>query len=255
MSDEKKLSVVPGPAAPKTTNGSGAVAGQPAAAAKPAPPRTAGQRLDDLEKGLMQLFQNLDGLFRQSQTQGEAIKLLGNKVDALAKSVQRNETPTDENLSKIMIQNNIDELKAKVDNLIKAQILVPTDIVGKTSFVVGRELEADSDKVINPRLQFALTALQKQVTEKIDGHLVGDIITVEEGKARFEVLEVYNIQNPQAAAPAPAADQGQAATTDSTAPAASAPAATSAASTEAPAASTAPTAPAAQAISTSTAGN
>lgn len=257
MSDEKaKLAAVPNPPA-SSTNGSGAAAGQKPAAAKPVPPRTAGQRLDDLEKGLGQLFQNLDNLFRDSNVQRDAVKLLGNKVDALAKAIRRSEEPTDDTLSKIMIENNVEELKGKVDNLVKAKILVATDIVGKTSFVVGRELEADSDKIINPRLQFALTALQKEVGEKIDGHLVGDIIVVEEGKARFEVLEVYNIQappQPQAVAPAatstetdvtataPAAQAAQAATPAATTPApaaqASAPAVSAPAATPAPAAST-----------------
>lgn len=175
------------------------------AAAKPLPPKSAGQRLDELEKALMSLFSNLEGLAREQKTIREAVMLLGNKVDALAKANIRGEAPTDETLSQIMIDNNVQELKAKVEGLVKAQVLVSTDIIGATSFVVGREIAADSDKTINPRLQFSLTALTKEVGEKLLGRLVGDIITIQEGQVRFEVLEVYNIQAPPVTEQAPAA--------------------------------------------------
>lgn len=166
------------------------------AAAKPQPPRTAGQRLDDIERALVNLFQNLEGMSREQNTVRDAIRLLGNKVDALAKANLRGEAPTDETLSQIMIDNNVEELKGKVDGLVKAQVLAPTDIVGDNSFVVGRELAADTDKVINPRLQFSLTALAKEVGDKLKGHLIGDVIAIQEGQVRFEVMEVYNIQAP-----------------------------------------------------------
>lgn len=200
--------------------------GKPAngAAAKPAPPKTAGQRLDDLERALISLYQNVEGLGRTVNTIRDAVTLLGNKVDALAKANIRGEAPTDETLSQIMIDNNVEELKNKVEGLKKAQVLVPTDIVGEGSFVVGRELAADSDKVINPRLQFTLQALAKEVGEKIKGHLVGDIIAIQEGQVRFEVLEVYNVQAPPVAETAPEAAAAPAADATQAAPATEAPA-------------------------------
>jgi hypothetical protein len=214
------------------------------AAAKPAPPKTAGQRLDDLERAMMSLFQNMDNLGRETGTIKEALRLLGNKVDALAKANLRGEAPTDETLSQIMIDNNVEELKGKVEGLVKAQVLVATDIVGDTSFIVGREIAADSDKVINPRLQFSLTALAKEVGDKIRGHLVGDIITIQEGQVRFEVLEVYNIQTP------PPAAQPTAPATDAQAAAPAAAPATDASSTPAATATTDASAPAAPAAAT-----
>jgi hypothetical protein len=193
------------------------------AAAKPLPPKTAAERLNDLEKALVSFYQTFESLGKDTNTIREAVKLLGNKVDALAKANIAGETPTDETLSKIMIDNNVEELKGKVAGLVTAQVLVPTDIIGDTnSFVVGRELAADSDKVVNPRLQFSLTALAKDVGDKLKGHLVGDIITIQEGQVRFEVLEAYTIQTPPQAAPtaptpaatAPAEDTTAAASAD-----------------------------------------
>jgi hypothetical protein len=196
--------------------------------------------LDDLERALMSLFQNMENLGRETNAIRDAVRLLGNKVDALAKANIRGEQPTDETLSQIMIDNNVEELKGKVDGLVKAQVLVSTDIVSETSFIVGRELAADSDKVINPRLQFSLTSLAKEVGDKIKGRLIGDIITVQEGQARFEILEVYNIQTPpvvaaQDAAPTPAAPATDASATPASpdATAASAPTATVVASSTA----------------------
>src|ERR1035438_7282197 len=98
--------------------------GQKAAAAKPIaaqpatktlPPKTAGLRLDDLERALMSLLQNHDRISRDANTVREAIKLLGNKVDALAKANIGGLSPTDETLSQIMIDTNVTELKGKVD--------------------------------------------------------------------------------------------------------------------------------------------
>jgi hypothetical protein len=194
--------------------------------------------LDDLERALMSLFQNMENLGRETNTIRDAVRLLGNKVDALAKANIRGEQPTDETLSQIMIDNNVEELKGKVDGLVKAQVLVTTDIVSETSFIVGRELAADSDKVINPRLQFSLTALAKEVGDKIKGRLIGDIITVQEGQARFEILEVYNIQTPPVVAQQAAAPTPDAPATDASAT----PASSDATAATAPQDSSAPTA-------------
>jgi hypothetical protein len=211
-------------------------------------PKTAGQRLDELERAMTSVFQALDHMGRESQTIKEAIRLLGNKVDALAKANIAGEAPTDETLSKIMIDTNVEELKGKVEGLVKAQVLVSTDIVGETAFIVGRELASGDNTVVNPRLQFTLGALAKEVGEKLKGHLVGDIITIKEGEVRFEIMEVYNIQEPPAPAPtAPAADATAPATAsqDAAAPTTGTPDAPAAAPTPAPApaATAAPTAP------------
>lgn len=159
--------------------------------------RTASQRLDDMERGLMSLYQTADSMARDLMTIKEAIKLLGNKVDSIVKASSRGEPLTDEVLAKIMVENNVEELKEKVTNLVNQNILVAAEEIGPNSFIVGREL-SDEGTVVNPRMQFVVSALHEDVRSKFPGSKVGQVLDLQEGKWKFEVLEVYNIHTPEA---------------------------------------------------------
>lgn len=158
--------------------------------------RNASQRIEDLERAMMSLYQTADNMARDLMTIKDAIKILGNKVDAIVKASSRGETLSDEVVAAIMVENNVEELKNKLNMLVAQGILVPEAVVSATSFVVGREVD-DSGKVVNPRLQFTMSGLQEQVREKIVGAVPGQTLTLEEGKLKFEVLESYAIQTPQ----------------------------------------------------------
>jgi hypothetical protein len=140
----------------------------------------------------------------------DALKLLGNKVDSIMKASQQGLALNDENISKIMLDNNIEELKGKVANLVNQGILAPTDTVGANTFLVGSENEAGG-KVVHPRVQFTFGSLEKDLQEALNGKKKGDIVTFKEDKLRFVVQEVYSIVPPKPApaptpvAPAPAA--------------------------------------------------
>lgn len=159
--------------------------------------RTASQRIEDMERGLMALYQTADNMARDMMTIKEAIKLLGNKLDAVVKATNRGEQMTDEVISKIMVENNVEELKNKVQDLVNQGVLVAAEEVTTNSFVVGREIDTDG-KVQNPRMQFVVSALAENVRAKFPGAKVGQTLELEEGKWKFEVQEVYAIQTPQA---------------------------------------------------------
>ena len=167
--------------------------------------RTASQRIDDLERGLMGIYQTADNMARDLMLAKDAIKLLGNKVQSIVQLLASGSAVNDDALSKQMIDNNIAELKEKVTNLVSQGILVPAVEVTDTSFIVGREIN-DQGEVVNPRLQFALNALGEELKSKIKAAKIGDTVTLQEGKLKFDLLEVYSIQVPKApeAAPAPA---------------------------------------------------
>ncbi|NJO48294.1 MAG: hypothetical protein HC840_01100 [Leptolyngbyaceae cyanobacterium RM2_2_4] len=168
--------------------------------------RTASQRIDDMERGLMALYQTADNMARDLMTVKEAIKLLGNKLDSVVKASSRGEALTDEVIAKIMVENNVEELKEKVTNLVNQGVLVAAEEVGPNSFIVGREL-ADDGTVQNPRMQFVVSALQPEVRDKFPGAKAGQTLELQEGKWKFEVQEVYNIQTPEQAAPQAQAEQ------------------------------------------------
>lgn len=158
--------------------------------------KNATQRIEDLEQALVSLIQTLDNMARDVILTKDAVKLLGNKVEAMAKAAVKGESPTDEVLSRLMLENNVEELKQKVNALIGQGILEPRESVETQSFIVGRELE-DDGTVANPRLQFALGAVGPEVQSKLMGSKPGTVVTIQEGKLRFEVLEVYGIVSPK----------------------------------------------------------
>lgn len=173
--------------------------------------RTATERIQDLETGVASNFQTLDSMARDIMVIKEAIKLLGNKVDSIVKASERGQPLNDEVLSKIMIENNVEDLRGKVTSLVSQGILAPQEVVDDNSFLVGREVN-ETGEVVNPRLQFSLQALQEDMRGKIKGSKPGDIIALQEGKLKFEVLETYSVQPPKMpeapAADAPSADAG-----------------------------------------------
>lgn len=158
--------------------------------------RTATQRIEDLEQGFMSLYQTVDNMARDLMTIKEAIKLLGNKLDSVVKASTRGLTLSDDVIASIMVENNVEELKTKVTNFVNQGMLVPTEEVTNNSFVVGREL-SDDGTVQNPRMQFVVSALSEDVRSKFPGAKVGQILDLQEGKWKFEILEIYSIETPK----------------------------------------------------------
>ena len=185
--------------------------------------KTATERLEVLEntaQSLIQAIQPLANMAQDLMSLREAVKLLNNKLDAVVKCVTAGTALTDENIGQIMTDNNAKELQDKVAKMVSDGLLAATDTVAKESFVVVNEVDADG-KVLNPRMQFLLSALQnEEIRGKLEGSKVGANIPVGDKGGSLNVLEAYNIVTPQApstAADVPAAD---AADTE-TAPAAS----------------------------------
>jgi hypothetical protein len=217
----------------------------------PAPKRTAVQRIDDLERGLMDMFQAGDNLSRDVYTIKEAIKLLGNKVDAIVKATMAGEDLNDDVLSRIMVENNVADLKSKVDQLVAIGTLVASEApIEENNFVVGREVD-DTGKVLNPRLQFVLASLEEKLRAKIKGAKVGDSVDFKDGKLKFEIQQVYSVVAPKPPEAPAAPDANAAAPTETAAPAT--PAAEQSSSDASTA--TAPTTAAPAATTTPAAGN
>jgi hypothetical protein len=157
--------------------------------------RTATERLTDLEQGYVGLFNSLNGITRELSIIKEAIKLLGNKVDSMVKLSVRGEALNDDNIAKVMIENNEIELKTKVENLKFQGALADADVASEDSFMVAKEVN-DSGEVVNPRLQFAIASFADEVKSKLIGSKIGDTVTIEEGKLKLQVTEIYKIQTP-----------------------------------------------------------
>lgn len=184
---------------------------------KPQDNRSASQKIGDLENAMIALYQTADNIARDLNTAKEAIKLLGNKLDSIVKAQLAGEQPTDDVISRIMVENNIEELKNKLKVMVAQGILSPTEQVAEDSFLVGAD-QNDAGEVVNPRLQFALYAIRPpELQQKFLGAKVGDVLNLQEGKLKFKVAEIYQIQKPKPVEAAPAAPAETEASADATA--------------------------------------
>lgn len=202
---------------------------------RPADTRSASQKIGDLENALMSLYQTADNMARDLMNVKEALKLLNNKLESVIKASAAGEAINDTVISRIMTENNVAELSEKVKVMVVQGIIAPSDQVADDSFLVGSELN-DLGEVINPRLQFAVYAIRPEQREKLKGLRVGDTVVMTEGRPKYKVDEIYQIQQPKQ----PDATPAEVSSTDA-APAEAAPAqSTSEAPTDAPAAEAAP---------------
>lgn len=160
--------------------------------------RTASQRIEDLERNLGLLFQQMQNMSRDVALLRDVSRLTNERLTALIQVTKVEEKAVDAQ----MRVNTIDNLKAKVKELVEKGTLVKSDTITENSFVVGNENEpaaADGTpgKVINERLQFAVFSVEKEIQDKLKDHKVGDIISFKDDALVFEVTEVYNIIRPQ----------------------------------------------------------
>jgi hypothetical protein len=201
--------------------------------------RNATERLEDLEKAMGQVIQHIQPLEQMAKDimgLKEAMKLLNNKLDAVVKASNEEGPITDDKLSAFMVENNVKELAGKVQQMVNNGLLSSSDTVGKDSFVVINEADP-SGKIVNPRMQFLVSALQNdEVKGKLDGAKVGSNIAIGDQGASINVLEAYNVVIPQPEAPA---SDATAEASAEAAPTSEAPAAPAAEASAAPAASTA----------------
>lgn len=184
--------------------------------------KSATERLEDLEKVLGQIIQHiqpLESIAKDLMGLKEAMKLLNNKLEAVVKSANEGGQITDERLSAHMIEANVKELAGKVDQMVASGLLAATNTVGKESFVVINEVDP-SGKIVNPRMQFLLSALQhEEVRSKLDGAKVGDKIAIGDQGAVINLLEAYTVNNQNAASPVAEVSTAEAATDSNQAPA------------------------------------
>jgi uncharacterized coiled-coil protein SlyX len=179
--------------------------------------RTAGQKIEDLERVVAMLYQtvgSLDGAVKSlSSTQQDmallrdALRLLNKKTEAIIQTATPESGITSASVSDLVIKMNVEDLKAQVEEYVKRGNLTPADEVSATSYVVCEEQNADGT-VANPRLQFRLDSQDPTTQAAFAGKKAGDTVNFGEGKFSAKILELYTlVDNP---APAPAQDQSAA---------------------------------------------
>lgn len=168
--------------------------------------RTASQRIEDLERAVMAIYQATNNMARDNSLIKNALKLMDNKIEAIMKASTNGEPLSTEVISRIMKENELEELKERVVNMVNQGFLAPLEAIEDGAFVVGSEDEPDAadgtpGKTIHARLQFSLNTLDKEVQEKLKGAKVGETVKFKDDALVFKVKEIYKIVNPTPVAP------------------------------------------------------
>jgi type II secretory pathway component PulJ len=155
---------------------------------------TAAQRLLRLEDAVSTLDQVIYNQAQQFAAMREALALLNEKVSAMVTLLSMGQTVSDSSIDQVVEQKRIEEMKKKVEDLIKNGSLEKAEEVTKKSFVVVREINSETGAVINPRLQFVVNILNEESLQKLLGKKAGESVKfVEENPAVIEIEEIYNI--------------------------------------------------------------
>jgi len=154
---------------------------------------TATQRIEGLESTLSGVMQNTQLLADEINNLRQTLGALGRRLNATIKSGESGQVSND-SVNQIITQENIAELKGKVEFLLEQGVLEAFDgEIGEKTFVIGRELDEEKN-VINPRIQFAVASIVPEMKNMLVGKKVGDIVKNDQGDGLLlEVTEIFNI--------------------------------------------------------------
>ena len=156
----------------------------------------AAQRLEALEKAMVLVDKTIHELFKSIEGLRLAGKTLNNKVDSIISASSQGQQINDDVVNKIMTENNVNELKDRIEALKTSGQLTEGSEIGDMSLMVLREVDPDTNEVVNPRIQIAYQLLADSTKDLIKGKKAGDIVSMGEDKLNLEVLEVYEIVVP-----------------------------------------------------------
>jgi hypothetical protein len=157
----------------------------------------AAQRLESLEKAMVLMDKTIHELYKSVEKLRLAGKTLSNKVDSIISASSQGQQINDDVVNKIMTENNVQELKQRIESLKASGQLVQGEEINELSLMVLREVDPDTGEVANPRVQIAYQLLAESTKELLKGKKAGDVIAMGENKFNLEVLEVYNIVVPE----------------------------------------------------------
>ena len=158
---------------------------------------TAVQKIGLLEEKLINHEKNFIILAQENDKLKNLITSLAKRLNATIRAGEAGGI-TPKSVNDMIVQDNIKELEGRVSFLQEQGVLKLNNeaVTGEKTFVVGREIDEDG-KELNPRVQFAVGSLDKNIQKKIVGHKVGDLLKLEEGDPDLEILDIYEIVEPK----------------------------------------------------------
>lgn len=160
------------------------------------PKRNAADTIKALENLLMNQNEQINVLADEIDRLRQLVTALGKRLNASIQAAEDGQL-TGDSVNKIILQENVKELEGKIKYLIEQGVLKKNNdapITDKT-FVVGRTVDAEGN-VVDPRVQFAVGSIDKEVQGKLLNKKAGELVSYEDGEPNFEITEVYEIHQP-----------------------------------------------------------
>ena len=155
--------------------------------------RNAAQMLEALENAFMQQNRQIQMLADEIDNTRNLITALTKRLNASIKAAEEGEL-TNDSVQKIILQENVKELASKVQFLVDRGVLTKADDaeVSDQTFVVGRGLD-ENGTVVDPRIQFHVGSLEKDLQSKLVTKKLGDIVKYDDNEPKLEITEIYKV--------------------------------------------------------------
>lgn len=161
--------------------------------------KSALERIEALEQTVPQIVMGVNQAFNQ---QGQRQEQLAAIVEAVVElfGAETVDAKIREIADRKVLQNLAKAQEALKEGLEKGEVL-KAETINEKSLVVGREIDKDGNPVFPGRVQLTFSAIKPAFQEKLKGQAAGFSVETENG-SKFEVLEVYDVVEKKAEAPA-----------------------------------------------------
>ena len=159
-------------------------------------PLTVLQRLDNHEKSLHAVQQNVDNAFSTLRSSVQSAMEL---LEAVVHTIEGGPAKVEEVLKSKRMERAVEKAeqeKKQIETLVAQGVLKISEAITSMSLLVGRIFDKDGNVTGAGRNQVEFSALNPEIKEKFLGQGPGFVFTTDAGE-KFEVLEVYEINPPQ----------------------------------------------------------
>lgn len=155
---------------------------------------TAVERLGQLEGAVGIMDQAIGNLAQNVETIADQNQKNKDNIEALVWILSQGMAVSETTITQAKTALGIAKLDSKIKSFLDQKLITPGEALGENSIVVGRELDAKTGEVVNPRLQFMVSSLTENNKPKFLGKKPGDTVLPEESSDLvFEIEQVYDL--------------------------------------------------------------
>jgi hypothetical protein len=159
---------------------------------------SASDRLKGLEASINLLDQTLGNATQSLVMLSQKVGQVDDTVEAVVRLSEAGQPINRKSIESMRVEMNMERLEDRINLLVEQGLLSNSETVDRQSFIVGRETNKDTGEVTNPRMQFALQALNEKSQLALEGKKAGDRVQLNENNPIvLEIERVYSITVPE----------------------------------------------------------